>query len=291
MNNILKDSAIHGTPLMPLAVYDQVYLHGGLAVPYHWHEEWEWIWVEKGNLSFTINEQKMIIHENDLVLIGSRSLHEIRSLKHSPSIHHAIVFSSEILKSQYEDQTMTEIIEPLLQKTIILDQMIPANKNQKYRTIFKKIVNYHTRSENDWYFKSKICILQLINLFFSDGFTQKNTKINRSEYNEQLYNAISYIHENYAKKIFIKKIADQVGLSEAYFIRKFKLKYDLTPLEYINNFRLYKASKMLNESSNNITEICFACGFNSTSYFIKTFKDQFGVSPKKYRDINNKKIN
>lgn len=61
MNQLaIKDPAIHGTALKPLQVYHQDYLFGGLLVPYHWHEEWEWIWVEDGEINITIAGKQLL---------------------------------------------------------------------------------------------------------------------------------------------------------------------------------------------------------------------------------------
>ncbi|MFT8469891.1 MAG: AraC family transcriptional regulator [Oenococcus sp.] len=291
LTNTLKDFTKHGDPLTPLAIYDQNYPHGGLNVPYHWHDEWEWIWVQQGDLSFTIDEKKLIVHENDMVLINSRVLHEIRSIKNTPSLHHAIVFSPEILKSSYEDQMMVELIKPFLTGKIVLNTLLPADRNAKYRALMQDIITAHATGQKDWYFQSKILILELLNLFFSDHLYQTRQEKDHVDLNEHFFQAVSYIHENYATKITIPELSQITGLSSEYFIRKFKKTYDQTPLTYINNFRLYKASQMLAETHNDITEICFACGFNSVSYFIKLFKHEKNMSPGKYRKLalSNKK--
>ena len=44
----IRDFTVHGTEPVPLHIYHQDYAHGGLSVPFHWHKELEWIWVEKG---------------------------------------------------------------------------------------------------------------------------------------------------------------------------------------------------------------------------------------------------
>ena len=43
----IRDFTVHGTEPVPLHIYHQDYAHGGLSVPFHWHKELEWIWVEK----------------------------------------------------------------------------------------------------------------------------------------------------------------------------------------------------------------------------------------------------
>ena len=51
----MKDYTIHGTELEPFHIYHQIYEHGGLQVPFHWHKEMEWIWVEKGSLELKLD--------------------------------------------------------------------------------------------------------------------------------------------------------------------------------------------------------------------------------------------
>ena len=69
MNQLaIKDPAIHGTALRPLQVYHQDYLFGGILGPYHWHEEWEWIWVEDGEINITIAGKQIIAHKNDIFI-------------------------------------------------------------------------------------------------------------------------------------------------------------------------------------------------------------------------------
>ena len=67
----MKDYTIHGTELEPFHIYHQIYEHGGLQVPFHWHKEMEWIWVEKGSLELTLGTQCKILQEQDFVMINS----------------------------------------------------------------------------------------------------------------------------------------------------------------------------------------------------------------------------
>ena len=53
----IRDFTVHGTEPVPLHIYHQDYAHGGLSVPFHWHKELEWIWVEKGTLTLTLKTE------------------------------------------------------------------------------------------------------------------------------------------------------------------------------------------------------------------------------------------
>ena len=59
----IRDFTVHGTEPVPLHIYHQDYAHGGLSVPFHWHKELEWIWVEKGTLTLTLKTETRTISE------------------------------------------------------------------------------------------------------------------------------------------------------------------------------------------------------------------------------------
>ena len=78
----MKDYTIHGTELEPFHIYNQIYEHGGLQVPFHWHKEMEWIWVEKGSLELTLGTQRKILQKQDFVMINSYELIAVKHRQH-----------------------------------------------------------------------------------------------------------------------------------------------------------------------------------------------------------------
>ena len=73
--------------------------------------------------------------------------------------------------------------------------------------------------------------------------------------------------------------AREMGFSLATLTRKIKGLLDMTPAEFLRTFRLKKARELLLANHGNISEIGFEVGFNSLSYFGRSYKKQFGVSP------------
>ena len=73
-----------------------------------------------------------------------------------------------------------------------------------------------------------------------------------------------------------------------YFCRLFKQYTGKTPIEYLNNYRIEQAAKLLIETNDSITDIAFDCGFENTSYFIRKFKAQKSATPKQYRTLHKK---
>lgn len=72
-------------------------------------------------------------------------------------------------------------------------------------------------------------------------------------------------------------------MSKSSFYRHFSDEFDLSPLEYITKQRIARAREMLATSDQTVTAVGQRLGFSSTSYFIETFKEHEGRTPKQYQ--------
>jgi YesN/AraC family two-component response regulator len=77
-------------------------------------------------------------------------------------------------------------------------------------------------------------------------------------------------------------IGKDLGFSRTAFYRKMKGLTDMSPIDFLRSYRLRRAAEMLQEGSLSLAEIADRSGFNSYSYFSKSFKKHFGVTPKEY---------
>lgn len=98
-------------------------------------------------------------------------------------------------------------------------------------------------------------------------------------------NAVSYIESHYKEDITLNDIADHVKISPFHFSRLFKKHTNYTPHQYLINYRVNNAKKLLFSSNLSINEIASKCGFNNVSHFVTTFKGHTNFSPKKYREF------
>lgn len=80
----------------------------------------------------------------------------------------------------------------------------------------------------------------------------------------------------------IGDIAGEMFLSQSTLYRRIKSLFDLSPNDYVKQFRLQKAADMLSHGENTVNYVCFECGFNSISYFSSCFKKKYGMSPTQY---------
>jgi AraC-like DNA-binding protein len=74
-------------------------------------------------------------------------------------------------------------------------------------------------------------------------------------------------------------------MSEAAFCRYFKRNTHKTFSQFVNEIRISHATRLLMGKENNITDICYTCGFDNVSYFNRQFKIHQGITPREYRKV------
>ena len=82
------------------------------------------------------------------------------------------------------------------------------------------------------------------------------------------------------------QLGEQLFMGHSTLNRKMKALFDTTPNDYIRSKRLAKAAEMLEKGNHRVSEVCYAIGFNSPSYFAKCFKREYGVLPAEWGKKN-----
>ena len=91
------------------------------------------------------------------------------------------------------------------------------------------------------------------------------------------------IKENPDKKFPIEELSSLACMSQATLYRHFKLEFGVSPTQFVVQVKIKKACVMLQEPSRSVTDICFELGFSNVGHFIKRFRLQIGVTPKKFQ--------
>lgn len=97
--------------------------------------------------------------------------------------------------------------------------------------------------------------------------------------------AEAYIHENIAGDLKLEQLAGIAHVSLNHLGRLFKKKYNLTPIDYITRERMLLARELLGYNNLSISMVASRAGYNSYSYFTKTFGQHFGMTPTEYRKL------
>ncbi|MGN1098611.1 MAG: AraC family transcriptional regulator [Clostridia bacterium] len=101
--------------------------------------------------------------------------------------------------------------------------------------------------------------------------------------------ALNYIHTiHYHGSVTVREISDYVGINRSYLCRLFKEKLGVSPKQYITEFKMKTAAKLLEESNLTVGQVARSAGFEDQLYFSTTFKSFFGHSPTQHRNMKNK---
>jgi len=94
-----------------------------------------------------------------------------------------------------------------------------------------------------------------------------------------------YVSEHYREDIRLEDLAALVGMAPSAFSRFFRQRTGRTVVDYIIDIRLGNAARLLVDTTQNVSEICYSCGFNNLSNFNRVFKAKRGYTPRDFRTL------
>ncbi len=97
-----------------------------------------------------------------------------------------------------------------------------------------------------------------------------------------------YIHEHYQKDLSLNLLSEQVYLSPGYLSEIFIQETGCGINKYIKNLRMELAKDLLHRTNMKVNDICHTVGYQNLSYFVRSFREHFGASPEKYRQMDRK---
>ena len=283
MNPQLKESAVHGSKEYPVAIYDLQKLGPSFFVSHHWHEEMEIVYVYEGPLYLTIENKNYIGKCGDVFIINPKEIHQM----HVQDIgvrYGTLLFSLNALLFQDNDETTRKYLQPLfLGEVIFAHTILDDNLRDRLFSSIMEIVELNKNKVPAYRFGTKALLLQLLFLLFNAHLEKNNwTGHKNSTLNRDI---LSYISENYTSDLTLADIADTFHMSYKYFSRYFKNTFHTTLSDYVMKLRLERAEFLLSSTEFSITEISMQSGFNNVSFFIRSFKKAYGLTPLQYRNL------
>ncbi|MDD2973258.1 MAG: AraC family transcriptional regulator [Lachnospiraceae bacterium] len=282
---LYREKSSHGSVLFPFECYIQDSEEPMMVKNYHWHEEVEWIYMIEGSVRIEIDMETYYVHENMLVCIPKGALHKIQT--EGKCFYYAFVYKFQFLQFSLYDYCESVYMGPAEQGEIIFAKIIDLSlpEHQSIQTELRQIAQHYIQRTETWRLQVKASLLKIVALLIQNkaledtDYKSQNNMIDKITNMKRL---LQYIKEHYQEKIYIKELADIVNMNENYFCKYFKNIVGKTPIEYINNLRIEQAAKLIRETDHQIIEICFMVGFDNVSYFIRKFKENKHITPKKY---------
>ncbi len=227
-----------------------------------------------------IEKEKVLSSESILMKCGSFLNHWNSADKGKECEIIAIHITPDILNIIYENKIPSFLCSNKKVSNKIFQKIPHYSIIDEY---IKGLLFYFDHSylidENLIILKLKELILLLYNINYKDLREMLHSLFKPSELSFK-----SIVQTHLFEGLEIKELAALTNTSISTFKRKFKQIFNDTPANYISNQRLEKAARLLKLSDQQITSICFECGFNDLSSFSKAFSKKYLVSPSVYRN-------
>lgn len=247
---------------------------------WHFHPEYEIVFITGADGTRHVGEHISRFEGSDLVFIGPHIPHLNFDYGIKTPYEKIVVHVKEdFLETSFKKFPELSDIQSLFLKA---RNGICFNEKTKEK-IGERLINLVKLSCFDQ-FMEILSIFQY--LATSNEYFLLNSKPIEQHYNlkeqQRLKSVHRYIEDHYQEKIDISQMAELTHLSNAAFCRYFKKMTLMTFTEFLNQYRIDQAKKLL-ILDKNVTETCYECGFESLSYFNRTFKKVVGENPLQFK--------
>ncbi len=284
-----KETVQHGNSEFPVKMYTIPCNPGSSQIlPCHWHEEYEILHVFSGSAEFRIGEKFYRVDEGSSLFVNSGELHSAHSNHPAGCGYYAIVFHMSFLNSSLNDVCQSRYITPLMLKGYRLPHVVcgttPVGNN--LNSLILEMIYQLNKNPPGYELFIKGSFFMILSLLARELLLKGNSEGSMPSQKDRVHKikkVIEYISDNYPKKITIEEMAAITGMNKYNFCRFFKKYAGITPLEYLNMYRINEACRLFEATSCNITEAALQVGFDNMSYFSKTFRKYKNITPSGYR--------
>jgi len=255
----------------------------------HYHPEYEL------NLVFNSSGRRIVgdsinnYANIDLVLIGPNTYHAWKADEASTSSHVITIQFAENLFSM--NLLNKKLMSPI--KNMFENSYRGIEFSEETKAIIKeKILKLSLTHGFD-------SILDFFSILYDLAISRNQKLLASSSFksnfiqpqNSRIKKVIKYLQNHYSDDISLTEVASSINMSDSAFSHFFKKRTNHSFSDYLIDIRIGHASRMLLETNDNISEICYKCGFNNLSNFNRLFKKKRGCTPREFRGYEQKITN
>ena len=252
-------------------------------VPLHWHDDMEIIYIKKGHGYVTVDFKQYKVSGGTIVLILPGQLHSIEQFDDLSMEYENIIFNVNMLLPRTEDASSTEFLRPLLNGQLTVPSVYSI-VSEHYDALSACIDACDEICKTkplgyELYLKGKL--FEFFYILSNRCRNEKNPRTAKSL--DKLRIVLKLVENSYMHKITIAEVADRIDFSESHFMRYFKENMGTSFVDYLRDYRLTMAARLLQVTDNTILTISEEVGFENLSYFNRAFKKKYGMTPREYR--------
>jgi AraC-like DNA-binding protein/mannose-6-phosphate isomerase-like protein (cupin superfamily) len=255
------------------------------SVPTHWHNEYEIIYIKKGMGIISLDLDCHDVKAGDIILIVPGQLHSIEQKDDETMEYENIIFEQDILMSNHNDFCYTHFFSELPKRILPLPVIFNEDSCSYYHDIAKCIDSADEICKtfpHGYQLAIKSYLFQMFFIIFTN-LPKDSTPMKRRKSLNKMKLIIKYVENNYSENISIDDMARLCDFSQSHFMKFFKSNMEVSFIEYLNNYRLTMAARLLISSTSPIIAISMESGFDNLSYFNRLFKKKYEMTPSEYR--------
>ena len=255
-----------------------------LDYPFHYHPEYELIYILSSSGIRYVGSQYEDFYENDLVLLGPNVPHCWRSADNNPSLASALVvqWNGDLLGDGWLNKKEFSAIGHLLQ---LSEKGIkfPLGKAKDVKPQLIELV------EETSAFDKMMKLVYLLNGLSGSGnydliCNEEYSREAEFRDNERLNIVFNYLKKHYREKITLAQMSSLVYMTEESFSRFFSKLQKKSFFSFLNEYRVGVACQLLIQTDQPIVQICYHAGYESESFFYRQFKRFTRSTPQHYRN-------
>jgi len=263
--------------------YPYVFHHvdlGKTLIPWHWHEALEFCYIQSGSVKVSTAGQTQTLQKGQGVFLNSNVL--MAMTEGTDCVMDSHLFHPVFLGGHFKSVFETKYLNPVIQNRN-LDMLPIRGETGAQKQILQKLNQLsRLQSQPDVELQTRNLVSEIWLLLLEE---LKHTEIKSSpvKNKDRILTMLAFIQENYAEKLTLQEIADASAISTRECLRCFRSSIQQSPMEYLMEYRIQMAAKLLETTDLPITEIAIRTGWGSSSYFTKTFRSFRGKTPNTYR--------
>ncbi len=252
--------------------------HPRYEMPYHWHEEVEFVRVLSGQLNLVIDGQSCLLQAGDALYIGPGRLHGGRP---DGCVYECAVFDMRhLLQTNAHCRPLISDVQTCKADILPDFPLNNASAAQAVQMMFEAL-----RSQQPgWSLLTLGCIMQFIGeAYRCSAYTQHDAPQDHETRSIlKLKKVFELIESRLDDPPSLSEMSACAGMSPKYFCRFFRTATRHSPTEYIGYLRIEQACHEIAATDKNVTEIAMDLGYSDVNYFIRCFRKYKNVTPKQY---------
>lgn len=223
---------------------------------------------------YEMNGQRFEVGPNEFFILPQHAEHSYGSSREHPWSIYWIHFGGDSLAQLNKIQAVQKHFKPFYIKNN--GDIIPL-----FSKIYKTLeLGYSI----DNLLFANMCLSQFLTLFV---YNSRHYEAAATDKVDCVDSAILYMQEHIKDNISLNELSKQYNYSVSRFSNLFKQKTGYAPIDYFVQMKMQKACQQLDFTNRSVKDIAFSMGFDDPYYFSKRFRTIIGMSPKKYRAMNN----